>query len=530
MGTPIPHNAATFSLEEVLAITGGEVFPTPPSPRRIAEQSVVGEGGWGGEAKSGANPNQHAPKLTPTGWGGEALVSVSTDTRTLTPGSLFIALPGERFDGHDYLHVAAQNGARAALVERDVTGPEGLTLVRCGSTLAALGALAKAHLDAWKNLSGTRCIIGITGSAGKTTTRVAVGAMLQKIYPGMVHATKGNLNNLVGLPMVVFELAKPHHFAVLEMGMNQPGEIAQLAAIAKPDVAIVTLVAAAHVEGVGSIDGVAHEKGALFRALASDGVAIGNGDDERVMSVREGSSAKQRISYGTREDVDLRIIDRRPEGLANARVKLARRDGTTLEFVTPLIGEAGAYACAAAVCVAEAISGERMTSPIVEDAFADAEVGGGAGRLVPRALGNDIIVIDDSYNANPASASASIRTASELARAANKRLVLALGAMYELGVETANGHDQVGRAAGASGAACVFAIGGDAQRIADRATEVGVPSKFFPTSADAADAVVAAVRPGDLILVKGSRGVGTEKVVRALSLAFGERTTAEVTA
>jgi UDP-N-acetylmuramoyl-tripeptide--D-alanyl-D-alanine ligase len=459
------------------------------------------------------------------------VVSVSTDTRTLTPGSLFVALPGERFDGHDYLETAAKNGARAALVERDVVAPDGLTLIRCASTLAALGALAKTHLERWKNLPGTRRIVAITGSAGKTTTRVAVTAMLEKIYPGMVHATKGNLNNLVGLPMMVFELAKPHHFAVLEMGMNQPGEIEQLAAIAKPDVAIVTLVSAAHVEGVGSIDGVAYEKGALFRALASDGVAIGNGDDERVMNVREVSSAKQKISYGTREDLDLRIIDRHPEGFALSRVKLARRDGSTLEFVTPLIGEAGAYACAAAVCVAEAISGERMTSPIVEAAFAEAEVGGGAGRLVPRPLGNGAIVIDDSYNANPASSSASIRTAAELARTTNRRLLLVLGAMYELGVESANGHDQVGRVAGSSGAAGVFAIGGDAQRIADRATEVGVPSKFFPTSADAAQSVVDAVRPGDLILVKGSRGVGTEKIVRALSLALGERaTTAEATA
>ncbi len=488
MGTPIPLNAAAFAFKDLLHLTGGTIVSTHP----VSQE--------------------------------EMLVSVSTDTRTLTPGALFVALPGERFDGHDYLATAARNGARAAFVERDVVTPEGLTLIRVPSTLQALGALAKAHVEHWKTLAGTRQIIAITGSAGKTTTRVAVTAMLQKIYPGMVHATKGNLNNLVGLPMVVFELAKHHHFVVLEMGMNQPGEIAQLAAIAKPDVAIVTLVAAAHVEGVGSIDGVAHEKGALFRALASSSIAIGNGDDERVMNVRQGSSAMQQVSYGTREGVDLRIIERRPEGLFSARVKLARRDGSTIEFVTPLIGEAGAYACAAAVSVAEAICGERMTSPIVEDAFADAEVGGGAGRLVPRELGNGVVVIDDSYNANPASAAASIRTAAELARTSGKRLVLVLGAMYELGVESVNGHDHVGRVAGSSGAAGVFAIGGDAGLIADRSAEVGVPSKFFQTSADAASFVVEAVRPGDLVLVKGSRGVGTEKIVRELALAFGERT------
>jgi UDP-N-acetylmuramoyl-tripeptide--D-alanyl-D-alanine ligase len=495
MGTPIPLNAAAFVVEDILRITSG---------------TLVSSGGVGPD---------------------ETIVSISTDTRTLTPGSLFIALPGERFDGHDYLETAVKNGARAALVERDVLAPAGLTLIRVPSTLAALGQLATAHLERWKNLVGTRQIVAITGSAGKTTTRVAIAAMLGKIYPGMVHATKGNLNNLVGLPMVAFELTNQHHFAVLEMGMNTPGEIAQLAAIAKPDVAVVTLVAAAHVEGVGSIDGVAHEKGALYRALGPTGIAIGNGDDDRVMLQRNGSSAPTNISYGTREDVDLRIVMRNPEGLTASRVKLARRDGSSIEFVTPLIGEAGAYACAAAVAVAEAICGERMTSPIVEAAFEDADVGGGAGRLLPRTLGNGVIVIDDSYNANPASAAASIRTAAELARTADKRLVLVLGAMYELGVEATNGHDHVGRVAGSSGAAMVFAIGGDAQRIADRAAEVGIPSKFFPTSTTAAPSVVEAVRPGDLVLVKGSRGVGTEKIVRELSLAFGERATpAEATA
>lgn len=549
MGTPIPLNAASFTLADILEITGGTLVaphPLTPSPTSHDSAMLRGEGeqnvetfpappssrsGEAAELERGVGGVRRAPNAEIVN---ETIVSISTDTRTLTPGSLFVALPGERFDGHDYLETAAKNGAHAALVERDVPAPAGLALIRVTSTLEALGKLATEHLRRWKNLGGTRQIVAITGSAGKTTTRVAVGAMLGKIYPGMVHATKGNLNNLVGLPMVVFELQSKHHFAVLEMGMNQPGEIAQLAHIAKPDVAVVTLVAAAHVEGVGSIDGVAHEKGALFRALAPTGVAIGNGDDERVMKQRDGSSAHTKVCYGTRADVDLRIASREPEGLMASRVKLVRRDGSSIEFVTPLIGEAGAYACAAAVAVAEAISGERMTSPIVEAAFDDAEVGGGAGRLLPRTLGNDVVVIDDSYNANPASSAASIRTAAELARAANKRLVLVLGAMYELGIEATNGHDHVGRVAGSSGAACVFAIGGDAQRIADRAAEVGVPSKFFPTSAVAAPAVIDAVRPGDLVLVKGSRGVGTEKIVRELSLALGEprenATTAEATA
>ncbi len=495
MGTAIPLNAASFVLTDIPQVVGGQL---------VTSGSLAL---------------------------GDVVSSISTDTRTLTPGSLFVALAGERFDGHDYLETAAQNGARVAIVERDVQAPAGLAIIRCASTLAALGALAKAHLERWRSFEGKRTIVAITGSAGKTTTRVATTAMLAEIYPGMVHSTRGNLNNLVGVPMTVFGLDKHHHFAVIEMGMNQPGEIAQLTTIARPDVAIVTLVSAAHVEGVGSIEGVAHEKGALFRALGADGIAIANGDDTRVVSAQSDSVATQKICYGTREGVDLRITSRHPEGLSSSRVTLSRRDGTTLEFVTPLIGEAGAYACAAAVSVAEAISGERMASVIVEAAFADAEVGGGAGRLVPRELGQGVVVIDDSYNANPASSAASIRTAAELARASNKRLLLVLGAMYELGVESANGHDDVGRVAGSSGAAQVFAIAGDADRIAARALEAGVPGTFFQTSAEAAPAVACAVCPGDLILVKGSRGVGTEKVVRELSLVLGERVaTVEATA
>jgi len=485
MGTPIPLNAASFALRELAQITAGTIVTT---------------GAYGPD---------------------DVIVSISTDTRTLTPGSFFVALAGEHFDGHAYLEAAVQNGARAALVERDVAAPAGLALIRCASTLAALGDLAKAHVERWRSIDDKRLIVAITGSAGKTTTRIATTAMLEKLYPGKVHSTKGNLNNLVGVPMVAFGLDKQHQVAVSEMGMNQPGEMDRLAAMVRPDVAVVTLVSAAHVEGVGSVDAVAHEKGALYRALLADGIAIANGDDDRVVTVLKGSPAAQRISYGAHESVDMRIANRRPEGLFRSRVTFARRDGSALEFVTPLIGEAGAYACAAAISVAEAVSGKRVASEVAEEAFALAEVGGGAGRLVPRSLGRDVVVIDDSYNANPASSAASIRTAAELARASQRRLVLVLGAMYELGVESANGHDAVGCEAGSSGAAMVFAVGGDAVRIADRATEVGVPSKFFPTSADAAKAVVEAVRPGDLVLVKGSRGVGTERIVHDLSLVFG---------
>jgi UDP-N-acetylmuramoyl-tripeptide--D-alanyl-D-alanine ligase len=488
MATAIPENKARFTLDEVLTATGG---------------SLVVQGS--------------ARETT----------SVSTDTRTIEPGALFVALRGDSFDAHDRIAEAATKGARVAIVERDVTAPPGMGIVRVGSTLDALGALARRHVERWRAGGRARGIIAITGSAGKTTTRVATAALLEACFsPSEILATAGNLNNRVGLPMMVFCLEDRHLCAVLEMGMNQPGEIDALAAIASPNISVVTLVAAAHVEGLGSIEGVAHEKGALFRSLSVDDVAIGNGDDPRVVAQMTACRAKKRIRYGASEGVDLRIVERRPEGLTSSRVTLERRDGSRISFRTPLLGEAGAYASAAAVAVLEEVLalGEppRARPELLEKAFAQADVGGGAGRLVPRLLGRDVVVIDDSYNANPASSAASIRTATELARASNRRLVLVLGAMYELGIESERGHDEVGRVAGASGAALVFAIGGEARRIADRAIEAGIESRFFPTSADAAASVAAAVRPSDLVLVKGSRGVGTEKVVRALELALGQ--------
>ncbi|TKD12314.1 UDP-N-acetylmuramoyl-tripeptide--D-alanyl-D-alanine ligase [Polyangium fumosum] len=481
MGTPIPTNQAFFQAIDLIQIVEGEL---------LYNRSLFLLG---------------------------SVQGVSTDTRTITPGGLFVALKGESFDGHDYLAQAAEKGARAALVEQPVDDVPGLTLMRVRSTIDALGALARAHVATWRSRGkGDRKIVAITGSAGKTTTRTATAALLDRLFPDAVHATRGNLNNQVGVPMVLLGL-EDHKYAVVEMGMNRPGEITSLAAMAQPDVAIVTLVAAAHVEGCGSIEGVAREKGALFRSLSPKGIAVGNGDDARVVAEMEGTPAAHRVRYGTGDGVDLRIVERRPDGFSSSRVTLARPDGSSFWFRTPLIGEAGAYACAAAVAAAEALTGEHLTSQIVEEAFALADVGGGGGRLVPRQLARDVIVIDDSYNANPASSSASIRTAAELARDAGRRLVLVLGAMYELGHESARGHDDVGRVAAASGAALVIAVNGDARRIADRASEAGIPARFFETSVDAAPAVALSVQPGDLVLVKGSRGVGTERIVRALA-------------
>lgn len=485
MATPIPRNAARFTLAGILRITDGVVEPT-------ARFSLATE-----------------------------IASVSTDTRALVEGAVFVALHGELHDGHAHLEAAARAGASVAVVEREVSAPPGLAVVRVKSTLKALGDLARAHARSWRALEGGRKLVAITGSAGKTTTRVAVAALLERLVPGRVHGGQGNLNNRIGVPMVLLGLGPEHTIGVIEMGMNRADEIAELCRIAEPEIGVVTLIAAAHTELVGSLDGVAHEKNALFRALPADGIAIGNGDDPRVRAGILTSPARRRILYGRAPEALVKIVARTLKGLDRSEIRLDAVDRGEVAFSTPLLGEAGALASAAAFAVVDLALGLPLTGAICAEAFARADVGAGAGRLVPRVFASGLAVIDDSYNANPASMISSIRTAAEIAAATGRRLVLVLGEMRELGVESAPGHDDVGRAAAASGAATVFAIAGDAARIAARAAEGGLVASFTDRVDDAAALVLAAVRPRDLVLVKGSRSIGTERLVGALAEAHG---------
>ena len=485
MATAIPKNQASFTLGEILSATGGAIA-------------------------SRGDPSES-----------DRTSEVSTDTRQVGPGALFVALRGETYDAHDHLEKAVNAGAKVLVVERDVKAISGATIVRVGSTLEALRALGRAHLRAWRALGGTRWTIAITGSAGKTTTRVATQALLERLHPGEVHATKGNLNNLVGAPMVAFGLEAKHRYAVFEIGTNRPGEIEALATFVEPDAGLITLIAEAHVEELGSLEGVAHEKAALFRALREDGEAIGNAENAHVRARIASSPAKTRTLYGAREDAAVRIVSRAPEGLDRSRLRIAIAGQGEIEVVTPLLGEAGALACAAAIAAARSSGSGPLDAALVNEAFAASEVGGGAGRLVPMIVGSDVAVIDDSYNANPASMCASIRAAAEIARAQRRPLALVLGDMRELGTAAEDGHDQVGRAAKESGASLVIGVGTLAVRYVLPLRETAIVNMLVKTAEDAAALACEHVRAGDLVLVKGSRGIGTDAVVRALASHFG---------
>jgi UDP-N-acetylmuramoyl-tripeptide--D-alanyl-D-alanine ligase len=464
----IPENSAPFTLSEVLAATSGT------AARAEGELRFQG---------------------------------VGTDTRGALQGKLFVALAGERYDAHDYLDEAAAAGARAALVEREVAGAP-LPLVRVSSTLAALGDLARHHR---RRFGGE--IVAIGGSAGKTTTRSAVGALLEVAAPGAVHQTSGNLNNLIGVPHVLFGLDAAQRFAVVEVGTNTPGEVARLTDIVEPDVSLLTLIDLEHTEGLGDLDGVEREEGDLFEHLSLAGAAIGNVDDPRVARRLERARAARKLGYGLGARGAVRVVERTRRGLEGQtlRVSLPSRE---VRLDVPLLGDAGAYASLAALAVLELLAPEALANPsALGQALGRA---GEPGRLRPVELEDGTVVLDDTYNANPASVLSSIAAARDLAGSRGARLILVLGEMRELGRASRDEHERVGRALGETGAAGLVAIEGDASLYVDGARTAGIDAEFAADSAGAVALVEARVRPGDVVLVKASRGVRAERVVEGL--------------
>jgi UDP-N-acetylmuramoyl-tripeptide--D-alanyl-D-alanine ligase len=481
----LPRNRAPFTVEEVLAATGGRVL-------RRSNRSAVG---------------------------------VSTDSRHVLPGNVFVALVGARHDGHDHAAAAAAMGAAIVLVSREVEIRGDCSVIRVPDTTVALGALGRAHRRRWSARSGGARVVAITGSAGKTTTRLATAAILRGL--GLqVLASDGNYNNQIGVPLTLLGLEAEHEVAVVEIGTSSPGEIAHGAWVSQPDIGVLTLVAAAHTERLGTVDDVAHEKGALLAALPPDGVAIVNGDNPHCAAQLLRSPARTWLEYGTRRDLDLRLEERVPDGVNGARLGFWWGQRTAvfgvhtgaLSVHTPLIGEAGAWATSAALMVGAVFGGPRLTPGRVGTALAS--LGDEGGRLAARRLPDGTILIDDSYNANRASMEASLRTAGELARAEKRRLVAVLGEMRELGDLAEDEHRAVGEELARQGAAVLVAVGEGAQHIAlgvsgaPGATAVHVIR--VRTAAEAVASLKGLVARGDVVLVKGSRGVGLEAVATAL--------------
>jgi UDP-N-acetylmuramoyl-tripeptide--D-alanyl-D-alanine ligase len=482
MATPIPSNRAPLSTWAAAAATGGAVV------------RVRGDGA--------------------------RAVGVTSDSRAVAKGGAFVALRGAAHDGHDYLEEAVSRGAALLVVQRDHGRaiPDGPDVVEVRDSLTAWGALAAAHLRAWRRVprESPARVVAITGSAGKTTTKELTRALLAAMAP--CHATPGNLNNRVGLPAVVFGLEPVHRFAVLEMGMSVRGEIAALAEIARPDVAVATNIGVAHAEGVGgSRADVAHEKGALFAALDPSGVAVANADDPAAMGELARTFASRVLTFGRAADATYRLSSREPLSIHGSRVVITRGSAQgPLEAILPLVGEAAAIDFASAVAAAEAASGWTLTTGIVREAFADLRAP--EGRAAVMTIG-DVVVIDDSYNANPGSMRAALSTLAELARGRGARAVVVVGEMKELGGRAREEHAAIGEALAREGVALAIGCGGLASVALESAALAGVSIVDAPDVAGAAEALLARVAPGDVVLVKGSRSVGVEAIVTALAAA-----------
>ena len=473
MATPIPTNRARFTIDEILRATRGTLVRRAVSPREP--------------------------------------VGIVTDSRAVAPGNVFVAIKGESHDGHAFVSAAAKREPAVIVVERGRAAgcDDACWVVEVDDTLVALGDLARLHLEAWRVFGAQKKVLAITGSAGKTTTKELAAALFRAIGP--THHTAGNLNNRVGVPFVVLGLQNEHRFAVLEMGMSLPGELDAITSVARPDVSIVTNVGLAHSEGVGGPDGVEREKGAVYRALEPSGVAIVNADDQRVMRASKTTRAETVITFGLSGAAAYRVVSREPHAESGSKITLVT-PARSLTVHLPLPGEAAAIDFAAALAAQEAVSGGVLLSPeAIERALATVRL---EGRATLTHLGQDIVVLDDTYNANPASMRVALSTLSEIAGA--RRKVAVLGEMKELGTHAEPEHLALGDVLAASGVTLAIGCGGLISRSLERAAQLGVTCVMAASTEDAAREATARVLPSDAVLVKGSRSVGAERVVAAL--------------
>jgi UDP-N-acetylmuramoyl-tripeptide--D-alanyl-D-alanine ligase len=417
----------------------------------------------------------------------------SVDTRTQSAGDVFFALRGPNFDGHDFVVPALEKGAAAAVVERS-TGAAAELVV--SDSLVALQRLA-----AWARRQWGGTVIGVTGSAGKTTTKDAIAHLLSaELATGR---TVGNLNNHVGVPLSVLRLPETSRVAVLEMGMNHAGEIRQLAQIAQPEIGVVTNVGFAHAEAFDSIDGVAAAKRELIEGLPGDGVAVLNADDPRVSRFAETHPGRS-VTFGFSERADVRAEGFEQQGGAT------HFQVCGVAFETTLPGRHAVMNLLAGIAVAGVlgIAPAKLTGAV--RSFAPGKMRG------ERLEHNGITVWNDCYNSNPEAARAMLDV---LRDTPAQRRIAVLGEMLELGRTSRELHAQLGRYAAGQGIDFLIGVRGDARSMIDAAVGAGLPESaaiFFEDAADAGAWVRQAARPGDAVLFKGSRGVRVERALERL--------------
>ena len=440
------------------------------------------------------------------------IAGVSIDSRTVKPGELFFAIRGPRFDGHDFVRAALGEGAVAAVVERERLGqfaPELRgRLLGVADTLAALGGLARAMRREWCSL-GDRRMAAITGSSGKTTTKEILAALVAERMP--VLRSEGNLNNAYGLPLTLCRLEETHRAAVVELGMSHRGELADLTRLAEPEVGVVTNVAPAHLAFFASVDEIALAKRELIENLAGDDtVAVLNADDPRVSRFGEAAPGRV-ITFGVSETTDFRADAIEDRGVDGSAFDFLWRGGRA-RLLLPLVGAHNVKNALAALAAASVwgVGAEEARA-----AFPRLRPSGHRGRLLRFREG--FALLDDCYNSNPAALAAVIGWLAGVR--GFERRVLVAGEMLELGPSSAALHREAGRWA-AGRVDWIFGVQGDAEEIVCGAIEAGHPAartQFFPNADQAAAFLPNWLRPNDLAVVKGSRGVRMERIVEAIA-------------
>lgn len=450
--------------------------------------------------------------------------AVTIDSRSVTPGCLFVAVRGERLDGHQFIAQAVAGGCGGVLIERDklhtVPDNPSVAVIEVADTIVALGQLARAHREAPEIAAKLR-VIAVTGSSGKTSTKDLIAAVFSAHVSDASELLKtdGNLNNHLGVPLTLLRLRPGMRYAVVELGMSARGEIAYLASLARPDVGVITNVGPAHLETLGSLENIAAAKGELFAAMA-DGTTTVFLDGHKLVrdqAARAGALtgrlkaviAVSGSSSAASASVWVELRGEASDGLDLQLSMLAAQAKTTHALRLPLIGPHQADNAALAAAAALALDVPPAT---IVQGLAKVQPGKHRGQLIT--LGGRII-LDDCYNANPASTQAALRTLQGLRKSG--RAVAVLGDMLELGPTEAELHAQVGRAAAQLGMDRLITIGQRAQHISQAAQNSGLPSQHVETPEQAAQAVVAATEPGDVVLIKGSRGMALERVLTQLS-------------
>ncbi len=444
------------------------------------------------------------------GKGNTFFQGISTDSRTVAEGELFVALKGARFDGHHYAAEALKKKAGGVLIEEDKVGDirwngyRSRAVITVKDTLSALGDIARD----WRRKYGTP-MVALTGSNGKTTTKEMIAACLETSFP--ILKTKGNLNNLIGVPLTLLTLTEKERVVVLEMGMNVPGEIRRLTEISEPDVGLITNIQMVHLEGMGSLERLEEEKGELFRGMRRDGTILVNQDDFRVVDLAIHYPG-QKITFGIEHPADVMAKEIRLHGAEGTSFTLIL-EGEAMEITLRLLGRHFVPNALSAIAVA-CLFGVEVNQ--AKEALENFQPFPMRMEVVPLKGGETLI--NDSYNANPSSMELALET---LVEAKGKgRAIAVLGDMLELGNFAKEAHQRIGQKVSELSIDFLLAMGEKAPVVVESAIRHGFPmekARIVESHSEAISLLRQIIQNGDWILIKGSRGMAMEKIVEGLA-------------